>query len=174
MMETACEGVDLTGYEFGLICIDAENQPTRHLFGTDSFDHVETFNTLIPCSKCLALDSAGVAGDAAALATAVTSIKDGMENLVGAIDALNEKVEGNTSVPQGQVVQNIEAAERAIEKIPAPSAAAVAAPAANATSAQEAANTSADASNDTAVQSLLVHRKAVQAAVPQEAPKEVT
>merc|ERR1719399_570973 len=49
MMQTACSQANITDYEFGLICVDKAGAPTRHLFGRNSFDPDETFDTLIMC-----------------------------------------------------------------------------------------------------------------------------
>ena len=34
-------------YNFGLTCVDSEGSTTRHLFGVNSFDPEETFDTLV-------------------------------------------------------------------------------------------------------------------------------
>lgn len=55
-METNCKkDVDLSVYEFGLMCIDEDDKAVRHIFGMDSFKHKEKFNTLIKCKECRAL-----------------------------------------------------------------------------------------------------------------------
>jgi len=56
MMKTQCEGVDTSKYTFGLVCGTNDGAIVRHLFGVDSFDPVETFNTLLTCDKCLGLE----------------------------------------------------------------------------------------------------------------------
>jgi hypothetical protein len=60
VMQTDCDkDTQLDVYEFGLICNDkglTKDEMTRHLFGTGSFAHKETFSTLIKCDECLALD----------------------------------------------------------------------------------------------------------------------
>jgi hypothetical protein len=56
LMQTRCEGQNITEYNFGLDCMDAEGVTSRHMFGKNSFDPKETFDTLVECDKCLALD----------------------------------------------------------------------------------------------------------------------
>lgn len=57
VMQTDCdEDTQLGVYEFGLLCADESDEMTRHVFGMGSFGHKETFNTLIKCDECLALD----------------------------------------------------------------------------------------------------------------------
>lgn len=51
-VETACAGVDMTGYEYAIVCVDGDGSPIRHTFGTDSFDPEETFDTEIMCKQC--------------------------------------------------------------------------------------------------------------------------
>merc|ERR1712224_1171043 len=55
-METKCEKENITDYEFGLICVDKTGEPVRHVFGKNSFDQEESFDTLIACDKCVGLD----------------------------------------------------------------------------------------------------------------------
>lgn len=43
-------------YPVGLICMNKDKIPVRHLFGSNSFDKTEEFNTLIRCTECLGLD----------------------------------------------------------------------------------------------------------------------
>jgi hypothetical protein len=54
-MRTRCNGVDISDYKFGLICVDTDGDPVRHMFGEDSFDAEETFDTLITCDQCVGL-----------------------------------------------------------------------------------------------------------------------
>merc|ERR1712216_427481 len=56
IVQTACQGQSTTDYQFGLIC-DGSGGPVLHLFGKNSFEAVETFDTLIPCTQYLALDA---------------------------------------------------------------------------------------------------------------------
>jgi len=45
IMQTKCKDVDISKYEFGLVCVDKVGSPVRHLFGKDSFDEEETFES---------------------------------------------------------------------------------------------------------------------------------
>lgn len=57
VMATNCSAsIDLTSYEFGFLCVNGSNALARHLFGRDSFNHNETFDTLVQCTHCLGLD----------------------------------------------------------------------------------------------------------------------
>merc|ERR1719240_1759633 len=60
-METSCEGENMEGFTYGLMCVTGSER-VRHVFMGDAFDPVETFDTLIPCDMCLGLDSAGSIG----------------------------------------------------------------------------------------------------------------
>jgi len=102
IVKTDCTGKDTTEYMFGLICED-DNGKTRHLFGKDSFDAKETFDTLIPCKKCLALDNvtkateleaenAELAKEVEALATEVGTVKKTYEGIQSDVKKLNEAV----------------------------------------------------------------------------------
>jgi hypothetical protein len=48
--------VDISSYEIGLICVDAQGAKTRHTFGRGSFENSETFDTLAECAECLGLE----------------------------------------------------------------------------------------------------------------------
>merc|ERR1711939_1142011 len=59
IVKTDCADVDekkFKEYELGLLCVDKEGVPTRHVFGKGSFDPEEKFDTLISCHKCMGLD----------------------------------------------------------------------------------------------------------------------
>merc|ERR1719262_138484 len=101
-VKTNCTGIDTTTYMFGLIC-ENDDGKTRHLFGKDSFDSEETFDTLIPCKTCLALDNvtkateleaenAELATEVNALATEVGAIKETYQGIEKDVTKLNEAV----------------------------------------------------------------------------------
>jgi len=109
IVKTDCAGKDTTEYMFGLICEEGEwegktvDGKIRHLFGKDSFDSKETFDTLIPCKKCLALDNvtkateleaenAELAKEVQALATEVGTVKKTYEGLQSDVKKLNTAV----------------------------------------------------------------------------------
>merc|ERR1719460_1678357 len=75
IMSTKCNKEDIANYEFGLVCVDKAGSPVKHLFGKDSFDPKETFDTLIKCDKCLGLedipDTVALAGEVASMAKEV-------------------------------------------------------------------------------------------------------
>mmetsp|Transcript_10651 Transcript_10651/g.26062 ORF Transcript_10651/g.26062 Transcript_10651/m.26062 type:complete len:434 (-) Transcript_10651:260-1561(-) len=59
IIKTDCGGVDTAAFEaypVGVIAADKSGTPVRHLFGTNSFDKLEEFNTLIRASACYGLD----------------------------------------------------------------------------------------------------------------------
>merc|ERR1719482_863024 len=82
IMETSCEGEDMSGFTYGLMCVDGKGERVRHVFMGDAFEPVETFDTLITCDLCLGLDAAGSVG----LGQEVGALKD-------EVKALSEKVE---------------------------------------------------------------------------------
>merc|ERR550514_2132224 len=82
IMETSCEGEDMSGFTYGLMCVDGKGERVRHVFMGDAFEPVETFDTLIQCDLCLGLDTAGSVG----LGQEVGALKD-------EVKALSEKVE---------------------------------------------------------------------------------
>jgi len=101
MMQTQCAAADIADYEFGLLCEDGQGTSVRHLFGKHSFDPVETFNTLIVCSKCLPLDTdaalPGASPDAArilALETHVKALDAQVAGLSGAVARISSAVFG--------------------------------------------------------------------------------
>merc|ERR1719440_696749 len=95
-MNTACSKANITNYEFGLICVDKAGAPTRHLFGRDSFDPDETFDTLIECEQCLGLediaDDIALTGQVIALSKEIKGLKGMMTNITSDVQKLNEKV----------------------------------------------------------------------------------
>merc|ERR1719223_1237295 len=90
IMETDCpDSEDLTVYEFGLLCEGHGGELVRHVFGEDSFEHHETFDTLIECEECLALDEYIDAGKGVnLLVQEVEALKDGMQNVTSDIAKL--------------------------------------------------------------------------------------
>jgi len=101
IMKTDCESEPKNGpgykdYEFGLVCVDKNGMPVKHLFGKDSFDPQETFDTLIKCDQCLGLedipDTVALAGEVASMAKDVNNLKDVMKNISVNVMMLNNKV----------------------------------------------------------------------------------
>jgi len=98
IMKTDCAKEELGSkdYEFGLVCVDKNGMPVKHLFGKDSFDPEETFDTLIKCDQCLGLedipDTVVLAGEVASMAKDVNNLKDVMKNISVNVMMLNNKV----------------------------------------------------------------------------------
>lgn len=107
VMQTACQDVDISSYEFGLICVDGKGKKTRHTFGRGSFDVSETFDTLAECSQCLGLDDPRVlafraqrrrwrqsaeASEVATLSAQVHTLTQGLGTMLGAVMKLKQKV----------------------------------------------------------------------------------
>merc|ERR1719247_1987743 len=86
IMGTDCKGDDISKYEFGLVCVDKTGAPVRHLFGKDSFDEQETFDTLIKCDKCLGLedipDAVALNGEVVTMSKDIANLKDVMKNIL--------------------------------------------------------------------------------------------
>jgi hypothetical protein len=96
MIRTNCQNRDISKYEFGLICVDKVGQPVRHVFGKDSFDRQETFNTLIKCDKCLGLedipDALALNGEVVDMAKDIVELKDVMTNISYNVEVLDREV----------------------------------------------------------------------------------
>jgi len=115
IMQTKCQEDDIKSYQFGLICEDSHGAKVRHLFGQDSFGANETFDTLLRCTKCLALDEklgtnptanrttpavegngssnvSGLVEEVAALTEEVLELKTIMTNVTGDVSKLNTAV----------------------------------------------------------------------------------
>jgi hypothetical protein len=96
MMATDCEGTNISNYEFGLVCVDKVGSPVKHLFGKDSFDSKESFDTLIKCKECLGLedvpDQVVLAGEVATMAKELNNLKDVMKNVSINVQMLNAKI----------------------------------------------------------------------------------
>lgn len=112
IMKTACSDTDISGFDFGLICIDKQGRPARHLFGKDSFDPEERFDTMILCDQCLGLDEPGQerADEAVAMSEfaemkgVMTDMTSQMRFLSKSIDKLEEKVFTDNSTDSSQAV----------------------------------------------------------------------
>lgn len=97
IIRTNCKDVeDISKYQFGLVCVDKVGSPVRHLFGTDSFDKEETFDTLIKCDKCLGLedipDAVALNGEVVSLSKDIANLKDVMKNISINVQMLNAEV----------------------------------------------------------------------------------
>jgi len=74
----------------------------RHLFGKESFDPEETFDTLISCDKCLGLEETpsdgALSGRVFALSNEVKNLKVALANLTDDIRELNATVSGTPAM----------------------------------------------------------------------------
>jgi hypothetical protein len=99
MIKTACQSIDTSAYTFGLVCVDKAGAPVRHLFGRDSFDPEETFDTQIPCDQCLGLedvaDSVTVSAEITNMTTELSKLRHMMQDLSMQVQRLNGKVFGS-------------------------------------------------------------------------------
>lgn len=113
VLQTACQNVDISSYEFGLVCVDAKGLKTKHTFGRGSFDVSETFDTLAECSECIGLDDQRVvalrvqkqrfqhseeASEVATLSEEVSSLTKTMTSMLGAVMTLRQKVKADKKV----------------------------------------------------------------------------
>merc|ERR1712118_142919 len=92
IMKTACEGQDISKYMFGLMCDSQKEGMVRHLFGEGSFAAEESFDTLIPCDKCLAMDAppdTDLSEEVKSLKQEVKDIKEGVKELDDKVSGLN-------------------------------------------------------------------------------------
>jgi len=55
-MQTKCQEADIKNYSFGFVCVDRLGAPVKHIFGINSFDPVESFDTLVVCHQCFGLE----------------------------------------------------------------------------------------------------------------------
>jgi len=89
VMQTRCGGQNITEYDFGLNCVDSEGETTQHLFGKNSFDPEETFDTLVKCSQCLGLNEKEAA-PLKDLATHVQVLQAEMKSIQDSVKAIKD------------------------------------------------------------------------------------
>lgn len=123
MIKTDCKDVDISKYNFQLICVDSGGAKTRHVFGRDSFESVETFDTLLVCNRCEAdpsdiingVNPARIAKTSAnlkGLIGEVEDLKDEMFNASAAVRLLQQKVfQTNDGIMAGYDVSDLPVAE---------------------------------------------------------------
>jgi len=109
MMETKCRQTDIDAYEFGLVCVDSKGVLARHVFGQDSFDPEEMFDTQIECAQCLALNEVPTqslvaqptdkAATIATLSAEVTELSQYMRMVQGMIVSLKTEVARRQELP---------------------------------------------------------------------------
>jgi hypothetical protein len=69
---------------------------TKHMFGKNSFDPEETFNTLVTCANCLALDQEPAKG-MTDLAITVLSLEKELQAIKTDVKSIKDSMGGNTS-----------------------------------------------------------------------------
>jgi len=89
VMQTRCGGQNITEYDFGLSCVDSEGETTQHLFGKNSFDPEETFDTLVKCTQCLGLNEKASA-PLKDLATHVQVLQAEMKSIQDSVKAIKD------------------------------------------------------------------------------------
>lgn len=99
VMQTRCTGKDTTEYNFGLTCVDAEGSTTRHLFGVNSFDPEETFDTLVECKLCLGLDGDDAAKNVTALTKDVQALQGEMKEIQADVATIMKELDLKTTAP---------------------------------------------------------------------------
>jgi hypothetical protein len=107
MMKTDCQkqADSLKNYDFGLTCVDDEGKSVRHLFGTNSFDPEETFDTLIDCKMCIGLDVSkmekkeSLAAAVGKLRAEVKELSKGMKDIKADVEKLNGEVFKGKAAP---------------------------------------------------------------------------
>lgn len=95
VVQTRCSSQEMQDYNYGLTCVDKENESTRHLFGKNSFDAEETFDTLVECKLCLGLDgSEKTSGNATdgSLAEQVDELKEAVQDIKKDVEGIKEKL----------------------------------------------------------------------------------
>jgi len=117
--------VDISSYEFGLICKDGKGVKTHHIFGRGSFDASETFDTLAECTECIGLDDeravafraqkrhwqqSADASEVETLSEEVQSLTKGMTTMLSAVLTLRKKVKDEKmTTPSPSVVATVAA-----------------------------------------------------------------
>jgi len=93
IMQTRCAKQNTEEYEYGLTCVDEEGKTARHLFGANSFNAEETFDTLINCKLCLGVDGSGASPDKVELAADVHKLQAEMEEVKDNIKLIMDHIE---------------------------------------------------------------------------------
>jgi len=76
MMETNCTNESMENYVYGLLCTDKDNEPVKHLFGKNSFDPEETFDTLLICAECAGVEDEAFKVNATVVAELESDVKE--------------------------------------------------------------------------------------------------
>eukprot|EP00747_Dinoflagellata_sp_TGD_P166674 gnl/TRDRNA2_/TRDRNA2_189828_c0_seq1.p1 gnl/TRDRNA2_/TRDRNA2_189828_c0~~gnl/TRDRNA2_/TRDRNA2_189828_c0_seq1.p1 ORF type:complete len:607 (-),score=229.89 gnl/TRDRNA2_/TRDRNA2_189828_c0_seq1:200-2020(-) len=104
IVKTDCKQEAIADYNFGLVCVDRTGVPVRHIFGKDSFDPKETFNTLIECDQCLGLETVPTKiaenGQLMVLSKNITEMADEMKQLEKDLHSIGTIVNKTNPAPQ--------------------------------------------------------------------------
>lgn len=97
VVQTRCATQSTKDYTYGLTCVDAKGASAKHLFGKNSFDAEESFDTLVECELCLGYDgapkvAASNATNTTGNATADPSIASDVKTLQSEVKALQVAV----------------------------------------------------------------------------------
>jgi len=103
-IHTQCANVDLSNFNIGMVCEDKSGVLVRHLYGIDSFDAEEIFDTMLTCEHCLGLES--MPGKPA-LNTQVQSLS----KEIGAVEAMMRNLSANV----GMLNKEVFGAEQAVD-----------------------------------------------------------
>lgn len=119
MMKTECkkQADALKNYDFGLTCVDEDGKSVRHLFGTNSFDPEETFDTLIDCKLCIGLDVSKMEKKES-LAVAVGKLKEEVKELAKGMEEVKTDVKKLNGVfPEAAAPAAADAAKFILHKV---------------------------------------------------------
>merc|ERR1719324_1363478 len=95
-MQTRCQGQNISDYDFGMNCADSDGQITKHMFGKNSFDPEETFDTLVSCEQCLALDQEPAKG-VSDLAITVLSLEKELDAIKADVKSIRDAMNTSTA-----------------------------------------------------------------------------
>jgi len=87
IVQTRCTAGGIADYSFGVNCA-VKDDVTRHIFGPNSFDPEETFDTQIKCDHCLAIDDEDAPVDRSSLGAAVDTLKGEMSSLKAEVEQI--------------------------------------------------------------------------------------
>lgn len=121
-VRTKCSTIDTTvfqEYPIGVIASDKDGVPVRHLFGANSFDKSEEFNTLIRATACYGMDQTAEAitleNEIKALSRVVYGVKKDVAMLKGDVNA-SETLLLNEHKRYEQLAQNSNKEQRRVER----------------------------------------------------------
>jgi hypothetical protein len=123
VVETNCSADDIEHYEFGFLCKEKGGDSTRHLFGRNSFDPKETFDTLISCEECLGLEdveeTAASNAKIGRLEEDVKGIEDSLKKIGSRVEQLEHKVFTTAAATEAATKAATEAPKEAATDAPA-------------------------------------------------------